>query len=829
MSVSTSNYTSTGISGIITISNELSSTNIISAVNNFITSNGTGNRGWTLYDTLEGNEPGTGVSGNVHSPINTYVFRSQNADTTTYKYLIMRWDIIKRWLWTSTCESWDNTTSHTPSNECWTNNSAFIHGYDLIDGKIFLSIAPRHAVIWTFISSSPGLWSMVCEFERDAAENTAGAGYPCWAWTCSLMLGTPFAKGPTEGPSKIIFAFPRLSDNSTGRLAASKVKTGTIRGAFPPDLLYGTALSIVDHVPYNYLHLGSAFYGINGRDERYSTSFYQSTLVAGNTQTLTNGTTTRNMIVGQPVIKISGVGQFNSAPTIASITSDTGYTLNNAISVIGAITFVVQRPPGELATWDTLEVFAKFESTADERSYGRIYDVGVTGPSRTILPIFYENLNNSGGWPDRLGSVSPVVALPFNGGNEGLRSSYSSNITSHYITVADSLHEVAPIGGGRLLAAGSKGLYLCYADQGPFGVIGLTNPQASTQTPITIISDTNGIVDVVFDGEKYAYCSTSTGVTRIDVSGANPTSWSTSSISLSQGGGYISIDKAYVYISGRVPQASANRPHVYIINRSTFTEATSFTTGTDPAGAVLFGTVQPTYTGYGIVMQSGAAGTTTSRFLQRFSSSTGAQINTTEVQASNTVQDPYGFWLDVISGTIYAMKFSYTASGTIPVYTLSYGAGISNIGLTSIGNITISVLASIGYYPMAGTGAAAARGDVFILPEFGTFKAHAKSPQNANTHTLNIFNLSNDPVNGTGPFLLKTTASGASQGVDTIPHGGSTNRETDGVFSYSILYQSATSSRIYILRDGYDVTLPAWVYSIPGNFSSQTGSLLVKS
>jgi len=243
MSVSTSTYTANSVK--ITISNELSSTNIIPALDQSMAKGG-----WALYDT---------VATTTFSPIVTKVYRAINADTLTYKYMIMRINTINLTINTSSCESWDAVTTHLPTNETWHGAGAFPQGYDLKDSVILVSATPRHCILWTFIKSEPSLWSGILEFERVAAEDVAtGSPVPCWAWTNSLMLGTPFGQAANTAISQIMLAFPRTADGLTGAYAAKVYAPTTNRGMFPPSYPGGT-LTISSAADPNLLHLGSYY------------------------------------------------------------------------------------------------------------------------------------------------------------------------------------------------------------------------------------------------------------------------------------------------------------------------------------------------------------------------------------------------------------------------------------------------------------------------------------------------------------------------------------------------------------------------------------------
>jgi hypothetical protein len=146
----------------IDIVNELGngSTNIIAGVNTALTL-----LGWSLYDSI--NAAG-------FNPVVTRVYRVLNVDGVTFKYLIIRWDTVKLFFYTSTCETW-NTIGKLPINESWTNAGAFAQGYDLVLSSIIVSATNRHAMLWNFINNHPGLWTAVLEFERVAAEDTVTA------------------------------------------------------------------------------------------------------------------------------------------------------------------------------------------------------------------------------------------------------------------------------------------------------------------------------------------------------------------------------------------------------------------------------------------------------------------------------------------------------------------------------------------------------------------------------------------------------------------------------------------------------------------------------
>ena len=257
MTVTSTSYTTGSVK--IAISGETVSNNIIAAVNTALTSSALGT--WTLHDGIAPAAISTTYSTTGFSPIWTNVYRVLNTDASTYKYFIIRWDTIKNLFYTSTCESWNNST-HVATNECWTGVGVFPQYYDVRDSFIFLSASTKHCVIWPYIRNEPGMWSGVFEFERIASEDLAANSVPCFAWTNSLMLGTPYGRANAV-KSNIMFAFPRTADGSTGAAAAQQYAPVTNRGMYPPNYPSATTLTIVEG---NMLHLGSYYNLVYGWD-----------------------------------------------------------------------------------------------------------------------------------------------------------------------------------------------------------------------------------------------------------------------------------------------------------------------------------------------------------------------------------------------------------------------------------------------------------------------------------------------------------------------------------------------------------------------------------
>lgn len=155
------------------------------------------------------------VCGSKYLGERTRVYKVLNADATSYKYAVLLWETQRQQMVFTTCESWDNVT-RVMTNEVWTcNRSVGRMGYAFNNCDIFIFGNTRYLGIMTYIHGSASPWSMVVEHEREAPEDTAAAGYPCWslidsATTFAINGGLSVNDGP---------AIPRTRDGATGGAA----------------------------------------------------------------------------------------------------------------------------------------------------------------------------------------------------------------------------------------------------------------------------------------------------------------------------------------------------------------------------------------------------------------------------------------------------------------------------------------------------------------------------------------------------------------------------------------------------------------------------------
>lgn len=204
--------------------------------------------GWTLYDEFD--------TGHMH----TQVFRAYNADASTYKYLILRYNSFMQEINTSSCESW-NVATHVPSNEVYTFYECSPVSYSLQACDVIIFVCPRWCILYSYINNEPGLWAGVVEMAREDANDTPANGYPCWGWisSCSFMLGSNGISGNPLGNSSqhTMIHMPRTRDGSTG-INASKKFGGVYEVFAYPIWLHSTAT-----VPY-YLNTANAKFQNNG-------------------------------------------------------------------------------------------------------------------------------------------------------------------------------------------------------------------------------------------------------------------------------------------------------------------------------------------------------------------------------------------------------------------------------------------------------------------------------------------------------------------------------------------------------------------------------------
>ena len=684
MPVTTSNYTASGNTKIITISQEIGSDSIIAGVESAITG-----MGWALYDT---------VTTTLFNPIVTKVYRALNVDGVTYKYLIIRWDTLKLFFYTSCCEAW-NTTTQLPTNESWTQAGGFAQGYDPQNSFIILSATARHAMLWNWVNSQPGLWTAVMEFEPatiDSATGPAtGATFPNFAWTSSVMIGTPWGISntnttPTNTPSNIMFAFPRTPDGLTGAQAAGAFAPVTNKGMWPP-MYPQNPITITGDT--NFLHLGSYFKSIN-----YG---------------------------WQSLLNIPG---FNPNPT------------------------------NSLRTISPFSIDGIYKSMP----FGRAYNFGVYTNVGRMGDTVLANVDVNGGWPSgnvTTSTSTECLLLPMNGGNEFQAQSANNNATygSGYASLYSNSSMYSATFGvvstwtaantalipGKAVSVGDT-LYFVASD----GIRSVSSAGATQSRQH--VTDAGGISDIVFDGQRTIYGGAGNGIVKLDTFTGN-VQYVTSANTRANGCGYLGIDNRNVYASARLANTA---PTCVVLDRATFTlgSANVFVhTGTLLSVAGSYGTPVPDYTGNVFVSIQGA-GQTMNTYISKFTANTGANV-ATQLNPRGTGATCYGdvFWYDYITNRLWFV-YSYVTS-SFSYYQVEYFTG----NLTQLpGTVTLSsgLGSANGMQTNLSLSAVADnRGDLAIIPFRGMHFISPKQPGVAGVHlgaVAGMFTTFLHPNAGTG-------------------------------------------------------------------------------
>lgn len=198
--------------------------------------------GWTLLDSYWGNalqgydSTGTGkynYTDTNRARMYTQVFRSLNEDATTYKNIILEYDLKKSEINTYTCEYWDTaavynsatptiSANRAPTNLATTyqNCSPVNWNFDSCDLLIFVS--PRWCILHSYICNEPNNWAGVVELQREDPTDTATRGVPCWGWVNSVCPsyvdgGGDINNGCSAGAN--IISLPRTINGGTGYLS----------------------------------------------------------------------------------------------------------------------------------------------------------------------------------------------------------------------------------------------------------------------------------------------------------------------------------------------------------------------------------------------------------------------------------------------------------------------------------------------------------------------------------------------------------------------------------------------------------------------------------
>jgi len=636
------------------------------------------------------------VSSNA-SPMFLRVYRALNADAVTYKYFIIWYDIRKQAFWTGTCESWD-ATNHVATNLAWNNNGSFVQNYDIKDSFIWVSATARHIVIWPFVTGEPGLWTGVFEFERIAPEDTVANAAPCWAWTNSVIIGTQFSDGTISqhvSPSKTMFAFPRTQDGLTGAAAAGVYAPVTNRGSFPPSYPSGTMA-----------HGGASFFGFIGSYNSETQPSTVLTVQAMNAGTITVGSLIRGpgVVPGTRIVSF-GTGTGGTGSYNVNIAQQAGCFFSTYAGVLQVLPMTSGADPHlmHLASahnaqygWAGAPSDASFrpfdrsfvspisvDAIGKNMPFGRMYNVSVAKPIGSALEVVQTTLDSSGGWASNTGNANDAVVLPMNGGS--IFPYFFSAFTSTYQAQNNRMHSIRIANPGttimgRVFLLGDY-LYGAVAAQtsnggiwrtsissilNPTNLNALFTPAASlsavSPTWTQIYQNTSGVAEMLFDGERTIYATTTTGQTLVKI---DTETLIASTITITNGSqgvrGPLAIDNKYIYVC----PAQVSQPttlQLAIVDMASFTQTGTYTgsqtNGTGGYPQEFF--AMPNYSGHVYVLQlSLGAGSGYNSWVYTVSSSTGVAIPIT-----NNSNNAY-INFTAVNGNVHAGNLNASGGSTL--------------------------------------------------------------------------------------------------------------------------------------------------------------------
>ena len=649
MTVTTTNYTAGGGTKLITVSNEFGtkSANIINAVDAAIIS-----LGWTSYDTIDAT---------LFSPIVTEVYRVLNADGITYKYLIIRWDTVKLFFYTSTCEFW-NLGSHTPTNESWTQAGGFAQGYDVASCYFILSASARHFMIWPFINRQPGLWTAVIEFERIAAEDLATVATtptPCWAWTSSVMIGSPWGLAQTSaGPSRVMFAFPRLVDGTVGASAAYYYAPITNKGMMPP-FMPQTTITIAGDVVAG--HIGS-YYRYLG----YGWDF------SGTSGGLTGGS-------------------FRAPTSPFSVDRIDQYTPFGRAYNFGILGSSIGQPG------DT--VYANVDTTGGWPSGNTTTS---TNTECLTLPI-------NGG----LESFTQALIPPYTSGSFNLQMGLGYTSTASY-TYATAAGKVIGI-GDQMWSVNSYGVHTTPISGGAIGA-----SYSSSTTNFALQRAGSGLAlvfqDILFDGNRTVWASTANGIVGVDTITYSATYY-TSANTVANGCSYLGIDNKNIYAANRT---GLSNPSIAVFDRNSLTFQSNVLShaGTAMGTSTNYGTPVPDYKGNVFAAIQSASQSATITYSTLFNANTAIRTNIANPRGSALAYGGDAFHYDYITDRVWLI---YSTPGSNQHNQLEYWPGnlvARGTALSLTSGLTYSITnAGTNAFPSNGT--TDFKGDIYIIPYKG--------------------------------------------------------------------------------------------------------------
>jgi hypothetical protein len=385
--------------------------------------------------------------------------------------------------------------------------------------------------------------------------------------------------------------------------------------------------------------------------------------------------------------------------------------------------------------------------------FGRVYDIGITRPIGGQLDTTYFTANTAGGWPDNTGSNTEFLLMPLNGGlevwysnnysaavgympppstvaNAGIRVAWSNNNNVVYSTLTTV--------GNNVWAAANNG-------------ISVWTQNAGTNTTSNLVYfNSNGVLDLMYDGARSVYGTTNVGLIQIDTE-TFATNTITSSNMLNQGGcSYLNMDNQFIYAVNRTANTRPFCHMVYRSNNTVTPNVIQMAAGVALNVASGWNTPMPDYQGF--VYLSNSPGTTSSQQKRMLvanvdgANATAVGFNT---GVSNTIQYWYtsaahdaryeydNIWIEYNSNRVYHFQIT-SSSGFVQEYeaaTKNFNLIANTAQLNTGFYVNAGCQSQMGYWHQNAPGGAAFtnaaldyRGDLNIIQHRGQFHIQGKFP-----------------------------------------------------------------------------------------------------
>lgn len=443
--------------------------------------------------------------------------------------------------------------------------------------------------------------------------------------------------------------------------------------------------------------------------------------------------------------------------------------------------------------------------------FGRIYNAAITKPiGSQSLDSTYINADATSGWPSGSGSNTEFLAFALNGGDEDTQfSNAAGRLSVSWSNTNSAVYGSCVAVGNNVWVAANNGVWTWDMNSG------------ANTAPIQRYINSNGIIDIMFDGARSIWGTTNNGIIQIDTE----TYATNANITADLGTSMLNMDQKYIYAASRT---RSTQPKIYTFFRANGNLSAHLNVGTALAAVTCFGKPTPDYKGFVYAVTQQGAQTTGSGVVRQIvwsaeaaNANVGASNNT--YSSSGTINWQQSFWYEYNSDAMY--YFSKEAA-TAPRY-IQY-ANVPNTNVwTQIFNTTSGTTTSVqgnqGYaISPANTNTWDNCGDLSIMPRRG-YLSMTPRRMGANQTSQSGYNQVTsiqhpDGVIGVGtPYSMSTNT---GNDIKNTIQGWGAHQWTNGVRIFQTIWVSNTEARIHTLGNLYPNT----------QFNTYaTGRLLIKA